>query len=253
MIEKGMVGKSYFDNSNFLNVYFSTIIALFNYFTENIFPNDPSRIIYASNDYAFRRRLELNSRDNVSEFQIQSLNMPFMNFAIDASGIDQNTDRTWKSFPLELHGVMDWTIGKKIRMSPVRISFESTFFSDKDVDIQYIISKLFWDNALETIIKPEIEIDGQSFYNMGLLSAYEAQYRPQYNENDWLERNKIRTIPMNFAVDTFLLQTDTEHFWIPKEVLFSFASTQNLDTHEWTDYDLLLKGVINHIENTVVF
>ena len=92
MIEKGMVGKSYFDNSNFLNVYFSTIIALFNYFTENIFPNDPSRIIYASNDYAFRRRLELNSRDNVSEFQIQSLNMPFMNFAIDASGIDQNTD-----------------------------------------------------------------------------------------------------------------------------------------------------------------
>lgn len=253
MFEKGMVGKSYYKDMDFINVYYSTIICMFNYFTENLFPDDPSRIIYASNDFAFRRRLQLNSRDNVSEFQIQSLNMPFMNFSIEASGMSSKTDRDWKSNQLEVSGVMDWTIKKKIRMTPIKLSFEATFFSDKEIDIQYIISKLFWDDALETVLKPELEIDGQKFSNIGVMAGYNLQYRPRYNEKEWLDKNKIRTIPMNFAVDTFLLQTDQDKFWIPKEVLFSFATSQNLNTHEWTDYDLLLRGVIDHIEKDVVF
>lgn len=252
MFEKGMVGKTYFQNKEFLNVYYSTIIALFNYFQENVFPSDPTRIIYSSNSFAFRRRVQLNKKESVSGFQIQSLNLPFMNFSIDSGGLDQRVDRDWKSFPLELHGVMDWTIGKKIRMSPLKISFESTFYSDKEIDIQYLISEIFWDNALETIISPEIEIDGQNFKNIGILS-YEPQYRPQYNEEDWLERNKIRTVPLNFSVDTFLLKTESEHFWIPKEVLFSFATTHDLEIHDWENYDLLLEGVIDYIEEEVNF
>lgn len=253
MFDRGMVGRSFFKNTNFINVFYSTVLCVYEYFKTNIFPDDPSRIIYSTNDFAFRKRIQLNSSDKVEALNIQGLNLPFMNFSISSGGISERTDRTWKSTPLEFFGAMDWTIGKKIKMTPVKISFESTFFSDKEIDIQYVMNLLSWDNALETVIKPKLTIDNQEFSNIGIMSGYSLQYRSRYNESDWLERNNIRVIGMDFEVDTFLLETDTSQFWIPKEVLLSFATDQNLDTHEWDNYDLLLTGVIDHIEKDVVF
>ncbi len=252
METSGMVGNSYYQDTSFINVYYSTILSVFSHLGAYLFPNDPSRVIYSSNDHAFRRRLRLNSRDDISQFQINSLNLPFLNFAISSSGISSNTNRPWKSYPLELNGIMDWTLNKKFRLSPVNISFEATYLSDKEIDIQYAFSKITWDNALETILKPQLEIEGESFNNIGILS-YDINYRPQYNENDWFEKNKIRTISLNFSIDTFLIETTTEGFWIPQEVLFSFASAQDLEIHDWDDYDELLTGVISHIEETVTF
>lgn len=88
---------------------------------------------------------------------------------------------------------------------------------------------------------------------MGLFVGFDTGYRSQYNESDWLEKNKVRTIGMNFSVDTFLLQTTTDGFWIPKKVLATFASTHDLSIHDWEDYDELYQGVIDHIGKQVVF
>ena len=115
MPSRGIINKSYYDNSNFINVFYSTILSIFNFFTENFFPDDPNRIIYASNTFAFRERLKLQDSEEISAFQVNSLNMPFMNFSISSSGITPNTERTWKNYSLEVEGMMDWDINKKIR------------------------------------------------------------------------------------------------------------------------------------------
>lgn len=253
MPSRGIINKSYYDNSDFINVFYSTILSLYEFFTETFFPTDPNRIIYASNQFAFRERLKLQNSDEISEFQVNSLNMPFMNFCISPSGITPNTERSWKNYALEIEGVMDWDINKKIKATPVKMDFECTYFSDREADLQYVLSKIFWINSQETLIKPELEIDGKGFCNMGLFVGFETGYRSQYNESDWLEKNKVRTIGMNFSVDTFLLQTTTDGFWIPKKVLATFASTHDLSIHDWEDYDELYQGVIDHIGKQVVF
>jgi hypothetical protein len=253
MPSRGIINKSYYDNSNFINVFYSTILSIFNFFTENFFPDDPNRIIYASNTFAFRERLKLQDSEEISAFQVNSLNMPFMNFSISSSGITPNTERTWKNYSLEVEGMMDWDINKKIRATPVKMDFECTYFSDREADLQYVMSKILWINSQETLIRPELEIDGKDFQNIGLFVGFDTGYRSQYNESDWLEKNKIRTIGMNFSVDTFFLDTTTDGFWIPKKVLVSFAKTHDLAIHDWEDYDELWEGVIDHIGKQVVF
>lgn len=258
-IEKNKIlfNRSYYGKATFYNNYLSSILAVNNYLTSVYFPDDASRMIYSSNDHAFRRRLKLQSTNNsdVSVFNIQSLNMPFMNFSVSSSGISDSTNRILKNNQLEKYGVMSWDINKKIKATPIQMEFEATYFSTEEIDIQYVMSSLQWDGALETLIKPEIEIDGETFYNYGNLDLSSINYRPQYNESDWLEQNKIRTISFNLTLDTYLLSIDDNNieYWIPKKILSSFATSKNLKIHDLDNYDELLEGVIDHINEEVTF
>ena len=257
MIDKTdiLFNRSYYDTSGFYNNYLSTILCASAYLESAFFPDDPQRIIYSTNDHAFRRRLKLQGKNDpeVSKFQLNTLNMPFMNFAISQGGISGNTNRVLKSGPLEKFGVMDWVSGKKIRATPLHMEFEATYFSTEEIDIQYVMSLLQWDEALESLLKPEIQIGENVYQNFASLEFSSIDYNPMYNENDWLEQNKIRTVSLPFTIDTYLISTDDSKFWIPKNILFSFAKTHDLAIHDWEDYDVLLNGVIDHINEKVEF
>lgn len=252
---KIVFNKSYYDTSNFYNVYLSSTIAINQYLQSFLFPNDPNRIIYSSNEHAFRRRLKLQSSKNpeVSSFQINTLNMPFMNYAVSSSGKDASTERTLNNNQLERLGVMDWVSKKKIKMSPLRITYEGTYFSTEEIDIQYAFSELQWQAAMETLIKPKFQIGENIYENYGNVTFNSIDYNPTYNEDDWLQQNKIRTIGLNFSLDTYLIKTDDEKFWIPKTILASFAMSKDLEIHDWDDYDILLSGVINHVSEETTF
>ena len=253
--EKILFNRSYYNRANFYNIYLSSILAINDYFVEAFFPNDPSRLIYSSNDHAFRRRLKLQSSQSpdVSQFQINTLNMPFMNFSVTSSGISSDTNRTLKNNQLEKFGVMDWNLKKKIKATPVKINFEATYFSTEEIDIQYIMSVLQWDSALESLIKPKLEIDGNTYLNYGYLDIDSIDYNPTYDEDDWLQQNKIRTIGISFSLDTYSIRLDDSDFWIPKNVLLSFATSKDLEIHDLDNYDELITGIIDYIEGTVAF
>jgi hypothetical protein len=250
-VSKTPVSGGFYSNKSFINTKTSLILSLFDYFSNLFFDGDSNRVIYASNDFSFRKRMSQNKKDIDNEnILIQNLNLPYMNFYM--TDLQPTTERTWKSFPLELQGVMDWTIRKKLRISPVKISFEATLFTEKETDRHYIMSEAFWQGALERKLNPLLEIDGQSFSNIGVLK-FGLNFSDQYQEKDWLEKNRIRATSIDFEVDTFLIKTNTEGFCIPKEVLLSFATTHDLSTHDWDDYDLLYQAVIDHINHETVF
>lgn len=252
-MDKNIVfNKSYY--GKFLNNYLSSIIAMDEYFQEYMFPDDPTRIIYSTNDFAFRRRLQLQSvEDTINAFQINSLDMPFFNFAISSNGLSANTDKTLKNNQLEKLGMMDWLSNTKIRLTPLKIEFEGTYFSTEEIDVQALFSKLQWDDALETTIRPKIQIGDHVYNNYALLNYSSISYNPQYNESDWLEKNRIRTIEINFSLDTYLLDMDDSQFWIPKTVLVGFANSKNIPVEDVEDYEEVLNGVIDHIQGTVTF
>jgi len=58
---------------------------------------------------------------------------------------------------------------------------------------------------------------------------------------------------MDFTFDTYLIKTDTTHFWIPQEVLFTFAHKYDIPIEDWNNYDELYEGVIDHLEEEVTF
>jgi len=247
IVRNEILGGSYYDLSSFQNTIFSTILCMQQYWADFLFDGTLDRVVYAKNDFAFRRRIETQKLDPDTVLQATNLNFPFMNFSI--TGIQPDTDRRWKNFGLELDGIFNETIGKKIRMSPVKIQFEASYFTNKTNDLHYIMSELMWDDALETIVRPQLEIDGELFDNHGQLLYNGMDFDSQYNENDWLEKNKINVIGMDFEIDTFLVKANTERFGIPKEVIFSFGHSQGLEGTP----DQVIQGVIDHLEEVVVF
>lgn len=253
--EEIVFNRSYYNTNDFYNTYLSSIIAINSYLETLLFPNDPKRIVYSTNDHAFRRRLKVQATKDpdVSQFQINSLNMPFMNFAISSGGIGNSTDRILKNSQLERLGVMDWVSNKKIKLSPLKLEFEATYFSTEEIDIQYAISQIQWQSALETTLKPQIQIDDNIYFSYGNVKFSSVDYNPRYNENDWLQQNKIRTIGLSLSLDTYLIMTDTSKFWIPKTVLLSFATSKDLEVHDWDNYDELLTGVIDYVNEEITF
>lgn len=251
VVKDRILGGSYHNVEGYRNVIFSAILALYDYYEDFLFPGDPDRIVYASPEFAFRRRIQTQKLDPASNsLSINSLNMPFLAFSIGSGGINTNIDRVaWKNFPLELDGFMDWTINKKIRLSPIKIDFNAIYFTDRTLDMHYIMTQFLWDDALETKIYPKIEIDGVEFENMGLLS-YNTNYGETYNEDEWLEKNKLQAITVDFSLDTFMIRDHNNRFAIPKSVIFNFAHKHGLEVG---DYDITLNGVIDHVLGEVDF
>lgn len=251
LVKDRILGGSYHNTEGFRNVIFSSILSLYEYYEGFLFPEDPDRIVYASPEFAFRRRIQTQKLDPASNaLTINSLNLPFLAFSIGSGGINTNIDRSaWKNFPLELSGYIDWGIKKKIRLSPIKIDFNAIYFTDRTLDMHYIMTQFLWDDALETKIYPKIEIDGVEFENMGLLS-YNTNYGETYNEDEWLEKNKIQAITVDFSLDTFMIRDHTEGFAIPESVIFNFAHKHGLEAGS---YDETYEGVIDHVLGEVTF
>lgn len=267
---KGLVGSSYFNQSYFsgennnLNVILSTTLALYDYFESFLFnvetdPTRSSRITFAKNEYAFRSRLQDLSREEAnSELQINTLNMPFMNFGI--SSISLSDQRLLVSQQLATQGVYIDEIGKKMRLYPVLIQYEGCFFTTQTADAQIVLAKFYKQAASETLIKPILIYDGVEIANFANLTYSDITYDGQYAESDWLEQNRIHTVAFNFNVDTYFVDTDpgvdiTEpsDYAKVRDLYFKFSTRRNLNgwPKDKDDYDMVFHAAVDHVTQSV--
>lgn len=268
---KDLVGSSYFNQTYFsngttnnLNVILSTTLALYDYFEEFLFnvdsdPKRQSRIVFSKNEYAFRARVQDIQKDEAnSELQINTLNMPFMNFGI--SSISLSDQRLLSSNYLATQGVYLEEIGKKFRLFPVLIEYEGCFFTTQASDAQLVLAKFYKQAAAETLLKPVVFYDGKEIGNFANVSYTDITYDGQYSESDWLEQNRIHTVAFSFGVDTYFLDTDPGidvnnggNYAVVKDLYFKFSTRHNLS--KWPrskeDYDMIFHAAVDHVNETV--
>lgn len=222
----------YFDTSDFVNVIHACNITIIEHFSEVLFGGDESRVIYASSDYAFRRRVELQSGQNDTRLTRNNLNLPFMNFAVQPGGIKNGGERAWWNHTLNHAGVAIPELEQKIRISPIEISYDSTLFVPQEIDSMFAFSEILWDDSNETILKPRLEIQDQEFVNIGIL-GYNISYNTSYKEDDWLQQNRIRALDLNMTLQTWMMQTNTEGFGISKKFILDLRQK---DSHTGNEY-----------------
>lgn len=234
--------------SGYLNCLHATIISLWTFFAENYWVGDMSRVIYASNDYAFKRRVELNAAANT-----QGLNLPFQNFKI--TNVMKGTQRPWFNHEMAIQGYQDYTIGKRIKLIPVTINFESTLFFSTEADAMWLQQKLLWDASLETKIKPSVDLSLLDPLNplvpkvttldmIGVIGM-EPSYNPQFTENDWLEKNKIRTATLdNLNIQLLMTNDDirTATYALSKTIILKVYEMSETETfaNELLDLSFIL-------------
>lgn len=197
------------DLSQDLQVLHAVNISLMSFFATDFFAGDLTRIVYASNSYAFRRRVETAGAGT------QGLALPFMNLKL--INVETATQRPWKNMALEADGMEMYEIANRMRMTPVTLSYEGTMFFSTEIETLFTMASIAWNKAMETKIpsgvsisyQPDATIPAVSWIldNIGILHLDSLGYNQEFMENEWLQKNKIRAIPVNPTVETWLFKT----------------------------------------------
>jgi hypothetical protein len=222
-------GRSFFKKPFFNNVL-STNIAVYKYLAQIFFDGDMERIVWASTDLMFRKRQEqLAERkiDNLPKDNLGVLDMPFCSFRITQDGIQPSFKRTWWNPALHVEGMWTEELGRRLRITPAAINYEACFVCNHDSDLYYAQQTQIWDTYGETILESFVDAvapDGtvHTLKNI-IIHEVEPHVNTQFNEHDWLEKNKIQTITLDISCLTWLIAEDNHHrYSVTKKVLFDF-------------------------------
>ena len=211
---------SFYNDPSFLNSIYSLNISLEQYYANRILNGDGSRIIWASNQYSFFRRAQLNNSSGNND-----LNLPYINYWL--KDIQPQTTSRW-TLPGQAQGLFVDEIQSAIRVNPWGLGYEATYFANRQDDTLYAFQRLAYDSTIKTTVDYTIAVNDQNgnpvnLLFRGVIHLTGLVYNPQYMEQEWLERNKIFSIAMDFTVDTFLVYGNQD-VAIPLEVIFTFNS-----------------------------
>lgn len=207
---------------NFHNTIYSMNIALETKFKQMFFKDESNRIVWSRNSFAMRKRSQDLKVDNVN-----GLNFPFMNYKI--TKIDPTTKRPWAHSIGNISGVYIPELNRKIKFSPITVKYESTLWYQRYDDLNYAYQLLAYNSSVEDRLTYYTEIVGQEVKQYGIIE-YSLDFDPTYDEEDWLKRNNIHTITMDFTVQSFYI-ADNEDICLPRSVLLDFT-INNYDGEE---------------------
>lgn len=232
---KDVVSKAY------VNTFYALCIALDNYLSTRLLNSDGSRIVYASTAYALRKRAGQNEWNNA--------NLPFINYKMDEKTFGGK--RPWFSMEAFSQGIYIDELKKKLRITPISISFDSTYWTSRDDDYQYATDMMIMDASAETKLKFTMDYGGILVDNIAIVD-FNFDTSPQFTEEDWLTQNKIMSFSINPSIQTFLPLTNVEGYCIPKTVLLDFLVKKDIiNQGEVIEYDQAMQFTIDHFNQTI--
>ena len=228
----------YFSDSNYVNLIDSLNISIKTLWNELI-GLDFDQQIYASNAYAFRRR----SNDNKG-----NLNLPFLNYKMKSFNED-NTFKNWQ-YNTEHQGIFIPELGIKVGIRPVIFNYECSFWCNREDEAHYAMTKIIFhgDDPSTVLFYPQFNSEIIKFVGHLTWSGQPAM-DPHYTEVDWLSRNNIHSISMDFGIRSFLALGNT-NVSIPDEILFKFGNSNNWDIENLTK-EQLYQMTIDHFTEQI--
>jgi hypothetical protein len=120
-------GRTFYSKPFFNNIL-STNIALYKYLALMFFDGNMERVVWASTDMMFKKRLEqLAARklDDLPKDNLGILDMPFCSFRITQDGIQPGSQRVWWNPALHAEGMWVEELGWRLRLTPATINYEA--------------------------------------------------------------------------------------------------------------------------------
>lgn len=229
------------DSGTYKNIFYALNIALKDFLANKLLNGDLNRIEYASSPYALTKRAGKGEWNNA--------NLPFINLKMSDKTL--GGERNWFNFGAYSQGIYIDELRQKLRVIPVTISYDSTYWTSRTDDLMYATDALLIDAAAETKIEYYLDYNGFAIKNIAIIT-FDSDASPQYTEQDWLEKNKIESFVLNPKIQTWLPVGNTSGFCIPKTILMDFAVKKGLlDGTEVMEQDELLEFVIDHDNETI--
>lgn len=231
-------------NKAYINIFYALNIALDSYLSEHLLEGDSSRIVYSSTEYALVKRS--------GQQQWNNANLPFINYRMDDKTLGGS--RNWFSFEAYSQGVYVDALRRKLRLIPVSISYDASYWTGRDDDYQFATDMMLSDAAAETKLEYYLDYNGTIVKNIAILN-FNFDTSPQFSERDWLEKNNIWSFSINPSVQTFMPVDNVTGFCIPKKILFDFCVKKDLiidgQAIEAIEQETLMEFVVDHINQTI--
>ncbi len=224
----------YYEHSKFPNVFYAINIALEQFLGRELFKGDLSRVQYASEEYAFRQRLNLLAQ--AGSPSIKALDLPFLSYYRNGSW--EIDDRPGvQAAVTAVEGIREESLGyQKLYFLNMKTSYKfvAFFSSDKDAQLAYeILSWIRYPSAKQFkfsgVYYKEYELDIPiQFWTKNI------SFSPNFNETEWLQKNRIFPITFEVEVKSAILAHQPqvsssifpidEELYITKKVLLDFLA-----------------------------
>jgi hypothetical protein len=215
------VDNSYYSNqTNFIEFKAGLDWEIWKFLANLLFDGDMERIKYASNAYAFRSR---------SDDQGGNITLPFVNFRTSSNGLSFSNDQNWYNAVLRSNGLWIPEINSSLRLMPVTLEYEATFWCSMEHELQVAAQRLIFNKYDNVGIPFDMTVQGKDikFPARIINEDRSISWDSDYNEEDWLEQNQIRNISFDFEVMTFMPEFPTDlTFSVTQKAILEFAATQ---------------------------
>ena len=233
-------GKSWF-NKPFYNNILSTNIAVYRYLADSFFGGDLTRVVWSSPEMMFRKRQQQVAalvQQGKADKNVGVLDFPFCAFRLNQDSASTDHERTWFNQALNVEGMWIQQLGRKVRLTPATFNYTAIVVCQNDIDLQYVTHTMLWDDSNETLLESFIDTtaeDGstQTLKNI-IVCSTASHMNPDYNESDWLDKNKIQTVTIDMPCGTWIMNEDRHRYWLTKKVILDFAADAGIPIHEET-------------------
>ena len=194
----------YYIYRSYVSTYYYVYMRLEEWLKEIIFRNDESRTFLASDEYAFRRRFELtDTSKSYNDVEASSLQFPFANYWPLNTGWQPDTRVVANPAALVYAGVYEGDT--KIRAASVTLPISITFYYDREDDARMAYEKLLFYTYNEHYYDINVPYAGNTLGIPFILRVNNLRFNPTFNETDWLNKNRIFTISVEFNIRTYVL------------------------------------------------
>jgi len=198
--------------SNFINIRYLLDIEIEKFIADKLFFGDVNRIIVASNEMAFKKRGLTYQGD---------YHFPFLNYWL--TGYEYSSDFGWYNMVNEKQGVWIPSENANVRIMPLVMEYEASFWCNRTDEMQYALKELLFVKNNHTALQTGFTYGDSEIQFIGIFNVTDLEPNAEYQDSDWLERNKISNIGMNFTVIAY--DPKIEGSIAPIEsIIFDFAA-----------------------------
>ena len=204
------IQNNYYNSTNikWVDVHRSNKISIEAWLTKLLFHNDLSRVVYATQDIAFRRRIETldQGKDDEAPLKPEMLDLPFASFSM--SGDPEPDDRMAAVNATEaVTGLYYEEEDRKMRTIAIKTKYKIICWFSRRDDVRMAHQLLFQEMIpkhpiwMYTPVKwRNITVNLPTFVELESINT-----TPDYKERDWLTKNRIFPIEIELTSRSYML------------------------------------------------
>lgn len=246
------IQKNYYETTNkkFIDTHLSNKISIEVWLSKLLFHDDLKRVIYSAQDIAFRKRIESidKGKNDDDIIKPEMLDLPFASFCMSADPAPDDRMAAVNAGE-SVDGIYYEDEDREMRRLAVMTKYKIVCFFARQDDVRIAQQLLLWEKEPKSPIwmYTPIQWRGVTINLPTFLTIESINTTPNYNEIDWLTKNrifpieievtsrsyqllinnvdKIIQLPMRFAnyIDDF--EEDEDHTsYLTEEVVLTWAA-----------------------------